>query len=124
MLVYLRKSDDSEMIVAVNFTPVPRHNYRIGVSTKGKYEEVLNSDAGCYGGSNVGNGAMILEAEDKPWMERPYSMLVVMPPLAGIVLKLVNKSTVIESNDSTNEEPNIKAVSKLIASRVNSKRHR
>jgi len=37
----------------------------------------------------VGNGAAILKTEDKPWMERPYSIAITLPPLAGIILKLV-----------------------------------
>ena len=89
ILVYLRKSDQNELVITLNFTPIPRHNYRIGVSKPGIYKEILNSDAECYGGSNVGNGAAILKAEDKPWMERPYSIAITLPPLAGIVLKSV-----------------------------------
>jgi 1,4-alpha-glucan branching enzyme len=87
VLVFLRKSDEDMLIVAINFTPVPRHYYRIGVPKPGVYQEVFNSDAEYYGGSNVGNGAMILMAEDKPWMERPYSMGITLPPLGAIVLK-------------------------------------
>jgi 1,4-alpha-glucan branching enzyme len=87
VLVFLRKSDEDMLIVAINFTPVPRHYYRIGVPKPGVYHEVFNSDAEYYGGSNVGNGAMILMAEDKPWMERPYSMGITLPPLGAIVLK-------------------------------------
>lgn len=87
VLVHLRKSDEEMLVVAVNFTPVPRHHYRIGVPKPGVYEEIFNSDAECYGGSNVGNGAMILMAEDKPWMERPYSLGITLPPLGAIILK-------------------------------------
>ncbi len=87
VLVYLRKSDDDMFIVAVNFTPVPRHHYRIGVPNPGVYDEIFNSDAECYGGSNVGNGATVLIAEDHPWMDKPYSIPITLPPLAGIVLR-------------------------------------
>jgi 1,4-alpha-glucan branching enzyme len=96
ILVYLRKNDKDELIIAINFTPVPRHNYRIGVPNSGLYEEVLNSDAECYGGSNVGNGASILEAEKKPWMDRPYSIPITLPPLAGIIFKNVKKEVLDE----------------------------
>ncbi|RKZ36367.1 MAG: 1,4-alpha-glucan branching enzyme [Gammaproteobacteria bacterium] len=89
VLIYLRKSEQDELVIALNLTPIPRHNYQIGVSKPGIYKEVLNSDAECYGGSNVGNGAAILKTEDKPWMERPYSIAITLPPLAGIILKLV-----------------------------------
>ncbi|MCK5718652.1 MAG: 1,4-alpha-glucan branching protein GlgB [Thiomargarita sp.] len=93
ILVYLRKTDDEELIIALNFTPVPRANYRIGVTRDGIYKEVLNSDAECYNGSNVGNGAAVLQTEDKPWMDRAYSMLITLPPLAGIILKYDGEAT-------------------------------
>lgn len=94
ILVYLRQSDKEAVIVALNLTPVPRHNYRIGVPSPGRYEEILNSDAQCYGGSNVGNGANMLIAEDKPWMERPYSIEITLPPLAGIILKAIGEEEI------------------------------
>jgi 1,4-alpha-glucan branching enzyme len=104
VLVYLRKSDEDIFIVALNLTPVPRHYYRIGVPNPGVYEEIINSDAECYGGSNVGNGATILLAEDKPWMERPYSMPITLPPLGGIVLKPVGeKEEEIEEAETEDE---------------------
>ncbi|RKZ84801.1 MAG: 1,4-alpha-glucan branching enzyme [Candidatus Parabeggiatoa sp. nov. 1] len=93
VLVYLRKSDDDMFIVAVNFTPVPRHHYRIGVPNPGVYDEIFNSDAECYGGSNVGNGATVLIAEDHPWMDKPYSIPITLPPLAGIVLRPAQEKT-------------------------------
>ncbi len=45
--------------MVVNFTPVPRHEYVIGVPEGGRYVELLNSDAEIYGGSNLGNGGGI-----------------------------------------------------------------
>ncbi|MGD2083296.1 MAG: 1,4-alpha-glucan branching protein GlgB [Chromatiales bacterium] len=86
-LSYVRKSDDEFMVVVLNFTPVPRHGYRIGVPAGGGYREVFNSDSEYYAGSNLGNGPHPLHAEDLPWMGRPYSLAVTLPPLAGIVLK-------------------------------------
>src|SRR5262249_23222311 len=47
-------------VVVCNFTPVPRHGYRIGVPRPGYYREALNSDAAMYGGSNVGNGGGVM----------------------------------------------------------------
>ena len=46
---------DEIILIACNFTPVPRHNYRIGVPRGGYWEEILNSDAPLYGGSGQGN---------------------------------------------------------------------
>jgi 1,4-alpha-glucan branching enzyme len=74
------------VIVVVNFTPVPRTNYRIGVPEPGAYREILNSDSQFYGGSNVGNGPGTLDAQSIPWMNRSYSLEITVPPLASIVL--------------------------------------
>jgi 1,4-alpha-glucan branching enzyme len=73
-------------VVVCNFTPVPRHAYRIGVPTAGTYRELLNSDAACYGGSNLGNGGAVV-AQPTPWHGRPYSLELLVPPLAGLVLR-------------------------------------
>jgi len=86
VLSYLRHArDGSFAITALNFTPVPRTGYRIGVPEPGSYHEVLNSDSELYGGSNLGNGAGLV-AEDIPWMGFPYSLMLVLPPLAGLIL--------------------------------------
>jgi 1,4-alpha-glucan branching enzyme len=71
--------------VVINLTPVPREDYRIGVPASGHYREVLNSDSEFYGGSNMGNGPEPLEAEPMPWMDRPYSLSLILPPLASVV---------------------------------------
>lgn len=80
-----RGTDDSFAIIVFNFTPVPRQSYRIGVPAEGKYHELFNSDAACYGGSNLGNNTGI-ETEYVPWMNQPYSVVLTIPPLAGIIL--------------------------------------
>jgi len=89
VLVYLRRTGEEFVAVALNFTPVPRQGYRIGVPAPGLYREVLNSDASDYGGSGTGNGDRPLAAEERPWMGRPYSLEMTLPPLAAILLKLV-----------------------------------
>ena len=64
-----------------NFTPVPRHNYRIGVPEGGWYQEIFNSDSTYYGGSNVGNyPGVMAEAERKP---RPAVLDRAHPAAAG-----------------------------------------
>src|SRR6202044_2179987 len=57
-LVYLRRAKNPEdfLLVACNFTPVPRVAYRCGVPRGGWYQEIFNSDSSYYGGSNMGNG--------------------------------------------------------------------
>ncbi|MDE2013369.1 MAG: 1,4-alpha-glucan branching protein GlgB [Alphaproteobacteria bacterium] len=88
VVTYLRYGADGDdfVVVACNFTPVVRHGYRVGVPKGGPYREVFNSDAACYGGSNVGNdGAVISKAESAHG--RPFSLALTLPPLATIVLK-------------------------------------
>jgi 1,4-alpha-glucan branching enzyme len=88
ILVYLRKIDEECVVVAINLTPVPREQHRIGVPAAGVYAELMNSDATEYAGSGLGNSDRSLVAEALPWMHRPFSLAVTLPPLAGIVLKL------------------------------------
>jgi 1,4-alpha-glucan branching enzyme len=72
--------------VVCNFTPVPRYNYRIGVPRGGIWTEVFNSDAGLYGGSNMGNVGGV-EAAAVPAQGRYHSLCITMPPLAVLVFK-------------------------------------
>jgi len=92
VLSYVRQADEAKVVVALNFTPTPRTDYRIGVPAPGRWREALNSDAGVYGGSNIGNGAVELVAEEKEWMGRPWSLVITLPPLAGLVLVPVEEA--------------------------------
>ena len=77
----------SEAVVVVfNFTPVPRPYFRLGVPLGGYWKEILNSDAREYGGSGQGNfgGA---QAAPVGFHGRPYTLLINLPPLAGVVFK-------------------------------------
>ena len=88
VISYLRKGNDGElMVVVLNLTPVPRYDYRLGVPLPGIYREVFNSDAAVYGGSNVGTGAIPLQADEIPWMNRSHSLPLTLPPLAGVIFK-------------------------------------
>ncbi|WGE57602.1 1,4-alpha-glucan branching protein GlgB [Actinobacillus equuli] len=80
-----KAKDGSSVIVVSNFTPIVRHNYRIGVAQDGVYKEILNSDAAYYAGSNVGNYGEIL-CEEEPSHGKPYSLSVSLPPLATIFI--------------------------------------
>ncbi len=75
------------VVVALNFTPVPREGYRIGVPSTGFWREIFNSDSEYYGGGNIGNGAGLV-GEDSPWMGYPASVVLTLPPLGGVVLSL------------------------------------
>jgi 1,4-alpha-glucan branching enzyme len=79
--------DPRDMVVCIcNFTPVPRTGYRFGMPEPGVYEEILNSDAEKFGGSNVVN-ATPLQTENVPWMGRPSSISVTLPPLGVVWLR-------------------------------------
>ena len=86
VISYLRKDGDRILVVILNFTPVPRTGYRIGVPRSGSYREIFNSDSEYYYGSNMGNGGTI-QSEGVPWMNRECSLSLTLPPLAGIVLE-------------------------------------
>jgi 1,4-alpha-glucan branching enzyme len=88
ILSYMRKRGDDVALVLLNFTPIPRRKYRFGVPKPGFYKEVMNSDAEVFGGSNIGNMGGVY-AEPIPWMGRPYSIELTLPPLAGLVLQPV-----------------------------------
>jgi 1,4-alpha-glucan branching enzyme len=85
---FLRRARDPDdfVLVACNFTPVPRHGYRVGVPRPGFYRELLNTDATTYGGSDVGNQGGI-PSEPVPWQGQPHSLIVTLPPLAVLFLK-------------------------------------
>jgi 1,4-alpha-glucan branching enzyme len=86
-LIRTAKDGRESVIAVVNFTPVPREGYRIGVPEPGIYAELLNSDAASYGGGNVGNGGAI--ATD-PIATHGFdqSLKLVLPPLGILLLKV------------------------------------
>jgi len=86
VLSYLRKDKKGHSIIVIlNFTPVPRTDYRIGLPQSGFYREVLNSDSELYGGSNLGNTGGI-NTEPVSWMNRDCSATLTLPPLGAVVL--------------------------------------
>ncbi|MBE0477665.1 1,4-alpha-glucan branching protein GlgB [Candidatus Aerophobetes bacterium] len=80
------KSTKDTILVVCNFTPVLRHNYRIGVPGGGFWKEMLNSDAEEYGGSGQGNMGGV-EATQAPFHSRRYSLSLTLPPLSVIFVK-------------------------------------
>jgi len=80
------KSTDDLILIACNFTPVPRINHRLGIPKGGIWREVLNSDAKDYGGSGQGNMGAI-EAAPIPSHGRPYALNVTLPPLGAVFFK-------------------------------------
>ena len=77
---------DAPVLVVLNFTPVVRRNYRLGVPRGGFWKEILNSDAPIYGGSAQGNFGGV-EAYPFPSHGRPFSISITLPPLAVVLFK-------------------------------------
>jgi 1,4-alpha-glucan branching enzyme len=87
VLAFVRKADGAPPVcIAINFTPVPRLKYRIGLPLPGEYTELINSDAASYGGSGMGNLGRV-EARAEPCHGRPYSVELTLPPLAAVFLR-------------------------------------
>jgi 1,4-alpha-glucan branching enzyme len=80
------KNPGDQMLFACNFTPVPRHNYRVGVPLNCHWQEMLNSDAPLYGGSGQGNEGGV-SATPLPAHGRPYSVSLTLPPLGIVVFQ-------------------------------------
>ena len=85
-LIRKGKSMDDIILVSCNFTPIPRHNYRVGAPRGGFWNEILNSDATDYGGSGEGNLGGV-EAVPIGLHGRPYSLTLTLPPLGAVFLK-------------------------------------
>jgi 1,4-alpha-glucan branching enzyme len=85
VLSWVRRAGEEHVVVALNLTPVPRENYRIGAPQAGTYVELLSSDATRFGGSEVQTLAEV-HTEDAPFHGYPQSMRLVLPPLGGVVL--------------------------------------
>jgi len=84
---FLRRSRDGETIIAiVNATPVLHKGYRLGVPDGGFYEEIFNSDAEIYGGSNQGSGGGI-PTQQQEAHGKPHSIEITIPPLGTVFLK-------------------------------------
>ena len=91
VLSFLRrdKSGAGVLLVVINFTPIPRNDYRVGVPATGRWEELLNSDAAAYGGSNLGNDGG-RETEGQPADGLEQSLVIELPPLALVIFRLAN----------------------------------
>ena len=88
VLAWLRhvRHDRNILLVACNFTPVPRERYRVGVPLAGRWREVLNTDAVEYGGSGLGNLGAI-DSDDHPAHGFAQSLSLTLPPLGALILR-------------------------------------
>jgi 1,4-alpha-glucan branching enzyme len=65
--------------IVANMTPVVRQNYRVPLPERGRWREIINSDASIYGGSGAGNLG---------WVEaRDGGLTLTLPPLATLMLE-------------------------------------
>ena len=91
------KKEEDTLIFICNFTPVPRHGYRVGVPHAGEYYELMNSDAVNYGGSGLEN-KQPMPSGSMFWQSCPHSILLTLPPLATIILKQKPRESEEEGN--------------------------
>ncbi|TRO64568.1 1,4-alpha-glucan branching enzyme [Streptomyces sp. IB201691-2A2] len=77
----------SPLLAVSNFSPVVRHEYRLGVPDDvPAWHEVLNTDVGRYGGTDVTNPDPV-KPDAQPWHGRPASIRLTLPPLATVWLR-------------------------------------
>jgi 1,4-alpha-glucan branching enzyme len=88
IISFVRRAEDpaDALLFCCNFTPVPRLNYRVGVLSDGYYQEIFNTDAEMFGGSNMGNGGGV-ESTPIPCHGRQRSISITLPPLAVVVFR-------------------------------------
>jgi 1,4-alpha-glucan branching enzyme len=89
VISYLRRDTTGSTVLAVvcNFTPMPRHNYRVGVPVGGFWTEILNSDAADYGGSGQGNLGGVEASPESFYGKFDHTLSITLPPLAIVVFK-------------------------------------
>ncbi len=85
VISYIRKFEQKNIVVVLNFTPVPRDKYRIGVPNNGEYKVIFNSDSSYYCGSNY-PAATICSSDNTEYMGYQFSLVLNLPPLSGIIL--------------------------------------
>ncbi len=87
VLTYIRRGHDTknDIIIACNFTPIPREKYRIGVPKSTALKEIFNSDAKKYGGSGTQNAS--IKTANKEWHGYKKSLEITIPPLGIVILK-------------------------------------
>ena len=83
---FVRRSKEKELVFLCNFTPVVHHGFSLGVPQEGVYHERLNSDAACFGGSDVIN-AVPLQSKAEPAGRCPFRVELDVPPLGMVILE-------------------------------------
>jgi 1,4-alpha-glucan branching enzyme len=86
VIAFMRSAPSGRKIICIcNFAPVVRRNHRFGLPGPGYYQEILNTDSGFYGGSNVGNNGGV-QAEPIASHGWDYSAAFTLPPLGVLWL--------------------------------------
>jgi 1,4-alpha-glucan branching enzyme len=90
ILIYGRKGHDpvNDLVIVLNMTPAPRHDFRVGVPAAGSWKEIFNSDEKQYWGSGLTNDKAI-KSDKEYWNGRDNSIKVNLPPLGAVVFKRV-----------------------------------
>jgi 1,4-alpha-glucan branching enzyme len=86
VISFLRRSATETLAIVLNFTPVPRVDYRIPIQTPGEFRLVFNSDAADYGGSGFDCDSPVY-TEEVPWSGRDHSLRITLPPLSALVYR-------------------------------------
>ncbi|HOK40910.1 MAG TPA: 1,4-alpha-glucan branching protein GlgB [bacterium] len=92
VLSFIRYANDKKdfLVIAINFTPVPRYKYILGVPEFCFYKEIFNSNSENYGGSNLGNNGGVMAKKIGAY-RKPYSIEIVAPPLGAVIFKPIYK---------------------------------
>ena len=100
-IIAFKRIDNSgnEIIAVCNFQPMLRENYSIGVTNKGTYSEVFNSDDEKYGGKGITNGKEIATNEDA-MHGFDQSMTISLPPMSVMFFK----HNEVKQNEKKKEE--------------------
>ncbi len=90
ILSFIRRGKDPQdtIVCVFNFTPVPRHQYRVGTTLPGAYEQILNTDSDLFGGSNVQN-PHIINSENVAWQGKYHSIPLTLPPLGAVFYRYI-----------------------------------
>jgi len=87
LLSYARRDKNGGTVfVVLNLTPVPRNDYRLGVFEAGSYQEIMNTDAAAYGGSDIDNKDVVL-SESVSVMGKAHSLSIHLPPLSCLIFQ-------------------------------------
>ncbi|GAB3623278.1 1,4-alpha-glucan branching protein GlgB [Mariniluteicoccus endophyticus] len=84
---FVRSDGQGDLVAAVvNFSPVTREGYRIGLPVAGAWTEILNTDDAEFDGSGQWHNGQVV-ATDMPWNDKPASASLNVPSLSTVWLR-------------------------------------